>query len=175
MTNFIKKLFCGFLALSLSGCSLTFPKDRCSTNVPAQYAMEQTGAAKVLSQSDKNLYANKFITIGSSKREVFEIQGTPQSISDLGWYYGNGSWINFKGGKVSGWDNQGNLRVSLAEAKFDDAKQCSYNPIVKRGTTDNDNGSYYGQVSTKTGRPKTTYVRGYYRKNGTYVRGHYRS
>jgi len=38
-----------------------------------------------------------------------------------------------------------------------------------------ENGSYYGQISEKTGRPKTVHVRGYYRKDGTYVRGHYRS
>ena len=38
-----------------------------------------------------------------------------------------------------------------------------------------ENGSYYGEISRNTGRPKTTRVRGYYRKDGTYVRGHYRS
>ena len=38
-----------------------------------------------------------------------------------------------------------------------------------------ENGSYYGQISNLTGRPKTVHVRGYYRKDGTYVRGHYRS
>lgn len=38
-----------------------------------------------------------------------------------------------------------------------------------------ENGSYQGEVSSYTGRPKTTYVRGYYRKDGTYVRSHYRS
>lgn len=38
-----------------------------------------------------------------------------------------------------------------------------------------ENGSYYGEISEKTGRPKTVYVRGYYRKDGTYVRSHYRS
>lgn len=38
-----------------------------------------------------------------------------------------------------------------------------------------ENGSYYGEISAATGRPKTVYVRGYYRKDGTYVRGHYRS
>lgn len=36
-------------------------------------------------------------------------------------------------------------------------------------------GSYYGATSCLTGLPKTTYVRGYYRKDGTYVRSHYRS
>jgi hypothetical protein len=38
-----------------------------------------------------------------------------------------------------------------------------------------ENGSYYGEVSPETGRPKTVHVEGYYRKDGTYVRGHYRS
>jgi outer membrane protein assembly factor BamE (lipoprotein component of BamABCDE complex) len=38
-----------------------------------------------------------------------------------------------------------------------------------------ENGSYYGQISEITGRPKTVYVRGYYRKDGTYVRSYYRS
>jgi hypothetical protein len=38
-----------------------------------------------------------------------------------------------------------------------------------------ENGSYYGQISENTGRPKTTYVGGYFRKDGTYVRSHYRS
>lgn len=38
-----------------------------------------------------------------------------------------------------------------------------------------ENGSYYGQISTRTGRPRTVLVHGYYRKDGTYVRGHYRS
>jgi hypothetical protein len=38
-----------------------------------------------------------------------------------------------------------------------------------------ENGSCYGDVSENTGRPKTIYVDGYYRRDGTYVRGHYRS
>lgn len=38
-----------------------------------------------------------------------------------------------------------------------------------------ENGSYYGEISKATGRPKTVAVRGYFRKDGTYVRGHYRS
>ena len=38
-----------------------------------------------------------------------------------------------------------------------------------------ENGSYYGQISSLTGRPKTVAVRGYFRKNGTYVRSHFRS
>lgn len=38
-----------------------------------------------------------------------------------------------------------------------------------------ENGSCYGDISDITGRPKTTYVQGYYRADGTPVRGHYRS
>jgi hypothetical protein len=37
-----------------------------------------------------------------------------------------------------------------------------------------ESGSCYGDISTLTGRPKTTYVRGYFRRNGTYVRSYYR-
>lgn len=38
-----------------------------------------------------------------------------------------------------------------------------------------ENGSYYGEISDLTARPKTVFVSGYYRKDGTYVRSHYRS
>jgi hypothetical protein len=37
------------------------------------------------------------------------------------------------------------------------------------------NSNYYGATSCITGLPKTTYVSGYYRKNGTYVKPYYRS
>ena len=48
-------------------------------------------------------------------------------------------------------------------------KQLYSNPYIA------ENSSYYGQISENTGRPKTVYVKGYYRKDGTYVRSHYRS
>jgi hypothetical protein len=38
-----------------------------------------------------------------------------------------------------------------------------------------ENGSYYGEISPETGRPKTVHVEGYYKRDGTYVREHYRS
>ena len=38
-----------------------------------------------------------------------------------------------------------------------------------------ENGSYFGQVSQLTGRPKTVFVHSYYQSDGTYVRSHYRS
>jgi hypothetical protein len=38
-----------------------------------------------------------------------------------------------------------------------------------------ENGSYYGEISTVNGLPRTNLVSGYYRRDGTYVRGYYRS
>jgi endonuclease YncB( thermonuclease family) len=38
-----------------------------------------------------------------------------------------------------------------------------------------ENGSYYGETSERTGRPKTVHVDGYTKRDGTYVREHYRS
>jgi hypothetical protein len=38
-----------------------------------------------------------------------------------------------------------------------------------------ESGSCYGDISSITGLPKTTYVHGYYRSDGTYVRSYYRS
>lgn len=38
-----------------------------------------------------------------------------------------------------------------------------------------ENGSYRGQYSERTYKPKNDYVRSYQRKDGTHVRGHYRS
>jgi hypothetical protein len=43
------------------------------------------------------------------------------------------------------------------------------------GTGVAENGSYYGEISRYNGLPKTTYVRGYTRRDGTTVRSHYRS
>jgi len=48
-------------------------------------------------------------------------------------------------------------------------------PLYPSGPQCAENGSCFGDTSSTTGRPKTTHVRGYTRKDGTYVRGHYRS
>lgn len=51
-------------------------------------------------------------------------------------------------------------------------KSVDYRPYLP-GVAEN--GSYRGEVSAETGRPKSVYVRGYTRRDGTYVQGHYRS
>lgn len=48
-------------------------------------------------------------------------------------------------------------------------------PVTSARPAVAENGSYYGEISTATGRPKTVHVSGYTRRDGTYVRGHYRS
>ena len=50
-----------------------------------------------------------------------------------------------------------------------DPPTSSYQPFIA------ENGSYKGQISDRTYRPKDTYVHSYQRQDGTRVRGHYRS
>ena len=52
--------------------------------------------------------------------------------------------------------------------KRPDIELC-YLPVIA------ENGSYYGEISKTTGRPKYKFIKGYYRKTGVYVRSHYRS
>lgn len=48
-------------------------------------------------------------------------------------------------------------------------------PPIRYAPACSESGSCYGDISAKTGLSKTTYVHGYFRRNGTYVRGYYRS
>ncbi|GLK78043.1 hypothetical protein GCM10008171_32970 [Methylopila jiangsuensis] len=52
---------------------------------------------------------------------------------------------------------------------------AAYTPPSSYGGGGCYSGNYYGATSCITGRAKTQYVSGYYRKNGTYVRSYYRS
>ena len=183
MTNFIKIIFM-LITLPLSGCAYPSPQSNDSTH--NLYLVEQTQNVQLNQyrhSSEPSTYQQttqkvaKFITIGSSKQEVAEIQGTPKSIDNSEfpevWYYNDFSSITFRNGKVDEWNNHGSLKVSLTGATFKNIESHQNNTMEKASV--GENGSYYGEISTKTGRPKTTYVNGYYRKDGTYVRGHYRS
>jgi hypothetical protein len=65
------------------------------------------------------------------------------------------------------------IRLEAARREWNSSREIhvgySYKPLEA------ENGSYYGEISERTFRPKTTYVSGYYRNDGTYVRSHYRS
>ena len=134
-------------------------------------------------------------TIGSTKNDVVKVQGVPTTVHSTCWFYGS-SYVDFDSdGLVSSWsDRAGQLKVSLYGVESNAAKRSDSREVVKskdvytpRTSTSYstrtynsslgvaENGSYYGQTSTITGKPKTVYVNGYYRRDGTYVRGHYRS
>ena len=57
----------------------------------------------------------------------------------------------------------------IADSNKPSASIPSYQPYSA------ENGSYRGQISPRTHRPKDVHVKGYTRKDDTYVRGHYRS
>ena len=62
--------------------------------------------------------AKSYLTIGSTKKDVARIQGTPSSISkfeylDKEWWYYGTSIIKFKNERISEWDNYGNLKVKI--------------------------------------------------------------
>ena len=62
--------------------------------------------------------AKNYLTIGSTKKDVARIQGTPSSISkfeylDKEWWYYGTSIIKFKNERISEWDNYGNLKVKI--------------------------------------------------------------
>lgn len=68
------------------------------------------------------------------------------------------------------------LRAALADAPpHPDPKLPSVLTLADTGRLVAENGSYFGEISAKTGRPKVVFVNGYWRHDGTYVRSHYRS
>ena len=122
---------------------------------------------------------DSYFSLGSNFSEVYSAMGTPKSVTireycnEVEWDYAYSS-ITFKQGKVSECSNiSGNLKTDSTLIK---ARKTS--PKKRQQSSGNitaENGSYYGERSSITGRSKTVYVNGYFRKDGTYVRGHYRS
>jgi hypothetical protein len=78
-------------------------------------------------------------------------------------------------------DGELNQTADLGESAFSASPRtpsfASSNPLVAPAARYGcaENGSYYGDISPVTLRPKTVHVNGYTRRDGTYVRGHYRS
>lgn len=135
--------------------------------------------------------AISLVEVGSSTDDVAKLLGTCDKVERIGtyvefWDYGT-SWIHFRNGRVNAW-HTGDHDLKVAQkSRFIDpvrsypATAVTYTttptttPTVTTSPGVAENGSYYGQISDATGKPKTTHVNGYYRKDGTYVRGHYRS
>ncbi len=81
--------------------------------------------------------------------------GIPKTVFVKGYYRKDGTYVQ-------------SYYRSLPSSNYG-IKTVRINPTVA------ENGSYYGEPSKTTGRPKDVHVDGYYRKDGTYVKGHYRS
>jgi len=70
-------------------------------------------------------------------------------------------------------------RPHYTPTAWDDSRQDYVGGDTTEGTVNGypvaENGSYYGEISTVNGLPRTHYVNWYYRADGTYVRSYYRS
>lgn len=94
--------------------------------------------------------------------EISDLTGRPKTVFVQGYYRKDGTYVRSHYRSLPG-DQPAVRGPPLIADGYDTA------PFVA------ENGSYYGQPSELTGRPKTVHVGGYHRKDGTYVRGHYRS
>jgi hypothetical protein len=92
---------------------------------------------------------------GSSYGDISEQTGRPKTIHVEGYYRQDGTYV------------RGHYRSAPSSNTL--APATTFKPYTA------ENGSWYGEPSKVTNLPKTTYVSGYYRKDGTYVRSHYRS
>lgn len=139
------------------------------------------------------------ISLGTSKNDILAVLGTPTRVTNWSnttqcWWYGGGSYLVLKNGKLANYSNYGNLPIRLLPEVPPTAQNVANQTVISTAKTATpskfttyfptnstykppvaENGSYYGEISKLTGRPKTVHVKGYYRKDGTYVRGHYRS
>jgi len=144
----------------------------------------------------KDASGNRYITIGSSKDEVLEILGTPRQIAaNLNWWYYGSERLSFDGSdRVKEYTNSKALKILLLPSSHTQPIISPSNPSLSNSTSNSSNtsnitktnpsaasnayiptSSGYGEISEKTGRPKTVSVKGYTRKDGTYVKPHYRS
>lgn len=94
---------------------------------------------------------------GTYDGQVSDLTKRPRTIFVRGYYRKNGTYV------------RSHYRSPPGVSRF------SRGPPANDPSKVAENGSYNGQISQRTGRPKTKYVSGYYRSDGTYVRGHYRS
>ncbi|CRX37967.1 hypothetical protein [Estrella lausannensis] len=123
----------------------------------------------------------KYLTIGSTKDEVLEILGTPEKIDAYfdRWYYGSNSLSFDEDKRIKEYTNAKALKILLIPSNRNNCKEDSEKILNSQSSSKNNSYSNsangYGEISKTTGRARTNYVNGYYRKNGTYVKPYYRS
>jgi hypothetical protein len=96
---------------------------------------------------------------GSYYPQVSKSNGRPKTVHVDGYYRSDGTYV--RGYYRSTPETTPSKALPLLKPES--------RPLVA------ENGSYYGETSKLTNLPKTTFVKGYTRKDGTYVRSHYRS
>ena len=123
---------------------------------------------------------------GLSRAEVRNLLGRPIRTDVVSWgeqwYYAASGHVSFDSqGKVTGWteapEHQGGgfptaNGVKYVAAPEGGTTQVTYRPYFPLIAED---GSSFGAPDFDTGKSKTVYVRGYFRKDRTYVRSHYSS
>ncbi len=129
-----------------------------STERPASYSGLRYKSGPSTSESDwlTTFSSRKVTENGSYYGEVSAATGRPKTVYVEGYYREDGTYV------------RPHYRSPPSTSASEEITTFSGPGIAE-------NGSYYGETSALTGRPKTIPVKGYYRKDGTYVRGHYRS
>jgi hypothetical protein len=148
-----------FLAIAVFFCFVTSANGQ----IPGQPANSRVSGSDWYCVSGYEKVGNQCLSIFRS------MGGQPANsrVSGSDWYC------------VSGYKKSGNACVSIfssnpatpasASTRSKQTQPAAAAPVCA------ENNSCYGDISENTGRPKTVYVEGYYRRDGTYVRGHYRS
>lgn len=129
---------------------------------------------------------------GLTRQQVYQLVGRPNNVTATSyserWFYAEFSYIDFdRSGVVSGWAETEYDRkyrgfggfpidfgtnIAFVAPPPGPSAGVQYAPYLPHLA---ENGSFRGELSSDTGRPKSVYVRGYVRKDGTYVQSHYRS
>jgi hypothetical protein len=87
------------------------------SNTPQEGDLQESHSSHVYQEQRPAVSAPNFITIGSSKRDVVRVQGTPTKIITWSWgddWYFGYSKISFDThNRVKEWTNNGNLKVKM--------------------------------------------------------------
>lgn len=121
------------------------------------------------------------LTIYSSPDSCKVIEGNDSHKIEIITSYGR----VYRGKKISPISNSKNIEtissIKLNKSILPSKKNIQQKPSSEKTFPSCNSGfsdlsvSGYGEISEKTGRPKTVHVKGYTRKDGTYVQPHYRS
>lgn len=137
---------------------------------PPPSGFEEIGERKkkLIPKTTEELFGKEFVPVRKvPEKKKLTIEDEKVLENFLDWLYGQGYEIVKK--RQERLNKADDLDEFLMTKELFPARPGEYKPSIA------ENGSYFGEISKNTGRPKTVHIKGYYRKDGTYVRGHYRS